>query len=438
MIKMNRKFHLAGFCVLLFLSGGTLRAQQSLSLSDALGMALKYNYDILLASGQSASSRVNNTAGNAGMLPTLELTATGTFTDNNTKIVQSTGAEKSYTGMISKTLNAGVQLNWTLYDGGKMFVSKRKLAEIQSQGEAAFREQVMQTMYDVTSAYFDVVRQRQQLVALQEVRTFNNEQLIIARAGLDAGTLAKTDFLQAKIDLNVTDESIINQQYTIVAARKKLKVLLGKGGTDSFAVTDSITVSYQPDKESLTTKLLQQNPSLLALQHKIEAADLALRESKSAYLPNFSLRAGYYASYTENPIGFTTSNRALGPQVSGTLSVPLYNAGETKRQTALARIETESARYDMESMKQELNVAMENTLTDFQNQQRLLEIETENNELARENLQISVERLRLGQTTSLEVHQASEYYVQSSTRLTNFRYSLKLAEVRLKQLAGEL
>lgn len=437
MMKMNKKISISCFTFLVLLSG-SVKAQQSLSLSDALGMALKYNYDILLASKQTETAKVNNSAGNAGMLPTLELTGTGTFTDNNTKIVQSTGAEKSYTGLITKTLNGGVQLNWTLYDGGKMFVSKRKLTEIQSQGEASFREQVMQTMYDVTAAYFDVVRQKQQLLAMQEVRKFNNEQVVIAGAGFAAGKLAKTDLLQAKIDLNVTDESIINQQYTIVAAQKKLKLLLGKTNSDVFNVTDTIAVSYQPDRAALTEKLLQQNPSLSALKHQIAAADLALKESKSAYLPNFSLRAGYYASYTENPIGFTTSNRALGPQVSGTVSVPLYNAGETKRQTTLARIETESARYAMESMKQDLNVAMENTLTDFQNQQTLLNLESENNALARENMEISVERLRLGQTTSLEVHQASEYYVQSSTRLTNFRYNLKLAEIRLKQLAGEL
>jgi len=79
-----------------------------------------------------------------------------------------------------------------------------------------------------------------------------------------------------------------------------------------------------------------------------------------------------------------------------------------------------------------------NTLTEFENQQELLKIETENNQLAKENIQISIERLKHGQATSLEVHLAQEDYVQSNTRLINFRYSLKLAETKLKQLVSGL
>jgi outer membrane protein TolC len=67
-----------------------------------------------------------------------------------------------------------------------------------------------------------------------------------------------------------------------------------------------------------------------------------------------------------------------------------------------------------------------------------LQIEKSNTALAKENLDISMERLRLGQTTSLELHQAQESYVDSHTRLTNFEYILKVAETKLKQLLSAL
>ena len=81
---------------------------------------------------------------------------------------------------------------------------------------------------------------------------------------------------------------------------------------------------------------------------------------------------------------------------------------------------------------------MQNALIDFENQQLLLQIEKENNQLTKENMEISLQRLRLGQTTSLEVHQAQESYVQSSTRLLNFEYNLKIGETKLKQLVSSL
>jgi outer membrane protein TolC len=49
-----------------------------------------------------------------------------------------------------------------------------------------------------------------------------------------------------------------------------------------------------------------------------------------------------------------------------------------------------------------------------------------------------MERLRLGQTTALEVRQAQESFVDSQTRLINLKYNLKLAEAKLKQLIAGL
>jgi outer membrane protein TolC len=124
--------------------------------------------------------------------------------------------------------------------------------------------------------------------------------------------------------------------------------------------------------------------------------------------------------------------------VGGTLTIPIFSAGENKRKENVARIEAQTAEYDLQNTKLQVNTLLLNTLTEFENQQELLKIETENNQLAKENIQISIERLKHGQATSLEVHLAQEDYVQSNTRLINFRYSLKLAETKLKQLVSGL
>ena len=103
-----------------------------------------------------------------------------------------------------------------------------------------------------------------------------------------------------------------------------------------------------------------------------------------------------------------------------------------------AKIQLQSAENSLRYIKLQKHTELKNALTDFENQQKLLQIEEENNELARENLEISLNRLRLGQTNSLEVHQAQEDFVQSSTRLINFKYNLKIAETKLKQLIALL
>lgn len=429
-----KKIHI--FLLLMFSSGA--QAQNLLTPENAINIALKNNFDILVARNDADIAKINNTKGNAGMLPTINVNGSGDYSIDNVKQKLSSGTENKYNPQRSSLITANAELSWTLFDGGKMFVTKSKLAEMESLGELQFQSQVLETMYNVIAAYYDIVKQKQQLKSMNEAISYNKERVIIAQTGFTAGSLAKTELLQAKIDLNVAMENAINQQYTISEAQKTLNSILGQEATATFEVSDSIPFLSIPDKEELLLKLNSSNASILSFQKQIEVARLTLKETQKGYSPILSLKGGYYLSKTSNSEGSTLRNRSYGPQIGGTLSIPLYNGGETKRKISVAKKELQSAQYDLENIKLQVNVELQNALTDFENQQHLLQIEKDNNLLSKENMEISLQRLRLGQTTSLEVHQAQENFVQSSTRLVNFEYNLKIAETKLKQLISSL
>lgn len=413
-------------------------AQEILSVDDAINIALKNNFDILVARNDADITRANNTAGNAGMLPIVELNGSGNYELNNVTQKLSSGTENKYPSLSSTSINAGSELSWTLFDGGKMFVTKNKLNEIEALGEIQFKDQVLQIMFDVIAAYYNVVKQKQQLESINEAINYNSERLKIAQTGFDAGLLAKTDLLQAKIDLNVTKENIINQKYFIEEAKKNLQLLLGQSATTDFEVSDSIPHNYSPNKEELLQKLNSSNPGILSFQKQIDIARLSLKEYNKDYAPNINLHAGYYYSHGNNTDGSVLNNRSFGPQVGGSLTIPLYSAGENKRKIDIAKIQLKSSEFQLQDISLKARTELLNAFSDFENQLQLMQIEKENKELTQENLEINIQRLRLGQATSLEVHQAQENYVQSCTRLVNFEYQLKLAETRLKQLVANL
>jgi outer membrane protein len=421
------------FVLLLFFP--LVQAQKMLSIDEAVNIALKNNFDILVARNDADIAKINNTRGNAGMLPTLQLTGSGNYKLNTIKQLQDDGSESRIS---STSITAGTELAWTLYDGGKMFVTKNKLNEMDALGEIQFKEQVLQTLYGMIAVYYDVVRQKQQLNSINEAINYNRERVKIAQTGFDGGSLIKSDLLQAKIDLNVSLENAINQKFTIEAAKKNLNVLLGQSGGEVVETSDVIPLDYIPDKTALFQKLNASNSSIQSFQKQIEIAQLVLSENKSAYLPTVNFNAGYYATQTANSVGSIPTSRSLGPQLGGTVIVPIYSSGENRRKTSIAKKQIQTAEYNLENLKLQMNTQLQNTLTDFDNQQQLMQIEKENNNLTKENLQISLQRLRLGQTTSLEVHQAQEDYVQSCTRLINFQYNLKIAETKLKQLVSSL
>lgn len=413
-------------------------AQNVLTINNAIDMAMKKNFDIKVMRSQADISKINNTPGNAGMLPTVGLNGSGSVGYNNVHQKLSSGTVNNYSSQLATSVGAGVEMSWTLFDGGRMYATKNKLAQLQALGELQFNEQVLQTIYNVVAAYYDIVCQKQQLETILKVIGYNKQRVLIARTGFNAGTLAKTELLQANIDLNVAKEDSISQQYAISETKKNLNFLLGQDISTPIEVSESIPASAVPDKNDMLLKIESSNASLLALQKQIDVSKLVIKEAERWYRPTFNLQGGYSIALSHYSQGGTKYNRTFGPEIGGTLSIPLYTAGESKRKIAVARTEQLIAQYNLDNTRLQITKELLSAYDDFENQQKMLQIERDNNRMASENMEICLQRLRLGQTTSLEVHQAQESFAQSSARLINFEYNLKIKETKLKQLVSDL
>ncbi len=167
-MNLNDKFkHVKYLSVLLALIAGisSVSAQQVLTLSDALKMALENNYAIQVAKNDAAISANNNRLGAAGMLPTIA----GTVNQDNqvidTRQKFLNGTENNRDGAKSNNLNANIELGWTIFDGFKMFAAKNRLEELQKVGELKMRSNIEQTFMRITKAYYDVLLAKQQLTS---------------------------------------------------------------------------------------------------------------------------------------------------------------------------------------------------------------------------------------------------------------------------------
>lgn len=409
-----------------------LSAQTKLTLEDAIDTALKNNFDIRISRNASQMAEANNTAGNAGMLPTVSLNSSVDLSSLQNKTVTSSTVNNQLFG------SAYLALDWTLYDGGRMFVTRQKLREASQLGEIRFRETVQAQMYEVIATYYDLIRLKQQLRSIQQTIRYNQERVTIAQTGFNSGALSKPDLLQAKTDLNEVLETAISQEFAIREAKRSLNTLLARNTELPLEVGDSIPDHYQPNKEELFTKLNSTNVSLLALQKQLQINQLALKETTSNYLPTVGLNANYALSATNDLASAGLEKSSIGPSLGGTLRIPIYQAGESNRKKKVAELNVASSQADLERLQLEMNLALQNALNDFDNQKALLKMEEENNLMAKEYLEISIQRLRLGQTNSLEVHLAQEKFMNSNTRLINFRFNMKLAETKLRQLVAAL
>jgi outer membrane protein TolC len=410
----------------------------TLSADEAVSIALKNNYDIVVAHNNAEIAKVNNTPGNAGMLPSVAVTGSENYSSDRVdqKLPGVAGTSSFNEG--SNSVDAGAFLNWTLFDGGKMFITKRKLSELESLGGLQLKEQVLQTVYDVIVAYYNVVQQKQQLASYNVVIAYNQDHVNILQTSFNAGLAPKTDLLQAKIDLNVNREGAIRQQTVIIEAKRTLNLLLSRDANIAFHVSDSIPLTFTPDKAEFLEKIYANNTSVLEQQKQVAVAKLSLQEIRTLGLPRIALNGGYNVAEADNTAGSVLMNRAYGPTIGATVTIPLYQSGNVMRQISTARLQLKSTEIQLENVKLETSIELQNLLDDFENQRQLLAIEKDNTALAKENLDISLQRLKQGQSTSLEFKQAEQSYEDALTRLTGIEYGLKVAETRLKQLLAFL
>jgi outer membrane protein len=405
---------------------------------EAVSIALESNYDIRLGRADAGIAALNNTRANAGMLPTVNLVANENFTLSSFQQKLSSGTEFKDFGAPFNTASAGIQLNWTLFDGRRMFIAKKRLEQLEALGQINLQNAVQSTTASVLQGYYDIVRSRLQERALTEVIALNEERLRIAEARLAAGFAAQTDALQARIDLNQRRADLLSQQTATAAAKRTLNRLLVRAPETAFEVDEDLVNTYSPDRNTLLEKILAQNPALVSLQKSAEVAALVVDENRTLNKPRITGISQFNAQRTDNGSGFVLNNTQAGLTIGAGLVLPLYTGGNIKRQVEVARLQAEQASLRVEAQRIMVASELDNQIAFFQTQQQVLGLEEENVKNARENLNVSTERFRLGQTNALEVQTAQNSLEQALARRNLVQYNLKATEIQLRFLAGEL
>ncbi|MBV6440487.1 MAG: TolC family protein [Haliscomenobacteraceae bacterium CHB4] len=405
---------------------------------EAVRIALENNYDIRLSRADAEIAKLNNIKANAGMLPTVNFVANETFTLSSFQQKLANGNEFSALGAPFNSANAGVQLNWTLFDGKRMYIAKKRLEELEALGQLDLQNQVQQTTALVLQTYYEIVRSRLNERASAEVIALNEERLRIADARLAAGFAAQTDALQARIDLNQRRADLLNQQTATDAAKRTLNRLLVRPPETPFDVDENLVNTYTPDRNALLERLSTQNPSLLSLRKNAEVAALIVDENRTLHKPRITGLGQFNAVRSDNGSGFLLNNTQAGLSVGAGLVIPLYTGGNLKRQVEVAQVQAQQANLLLEAQRISIETELDNQLAFFRVNQQVLALEEENVKNARESLNVSTERFRLGQTNALEVQTAQNTLEQALTRRNLVQYNLKATEIQLRLLAGEL
>lgn len=428
--------------ILLFLSITSARAQELLSVEEAIAQALQTNYDILLVRNDAEAFDTDVRYADAAFLPRLNGSASKIW-NNNSQRSEFVDGRNRKGDVKSNNLNASVNLEWRIFDGFGMFATRERLQELKAFGELNIRAQVVNSVAQIINGYYNIVRQKQQLGAIDTLIAINEERVRLAEKKMSVGLGSKPELLQARVDLNAQRAARLLQETLIAQLREQLNQLTGMPIEKEYDVSDSIPINLDILYDSVSSGIQKHNPGLLASQKTIDIARLALKERKSELFPVLNFNSAYNFGRTNNgsvvnPEFQPIFNLNRGFNYGFSATVPIFNGFNTKRQIRQADIDLRYNQLAYKAQLSKVELDISNSYKNYQYQKQALQLEEENIALAKENVFIALARFRQGVSTYLELREAQLSLEQAYSRLIAARYNTKLAETELYRLKGSL
>ena len=430
------KKNIIAFLVLL---GSVLgNAQEVLTIKDAVAIALENNFEIKIASNNLNIDKVSMSEGNAGMLPTI----TGTVVDNNrvqnSSQTLQTGQVNSLKNAKNNSLNYGVSLDWTIFDGLRMFARYDQLKELQKLGETRLKQTILLKIAEVNATYFDLVQQQQQLIAIDSTILISSQRLQLAENRFKIGKASKLEVLNAQVDLNTDKVTLLRQKELYANTKIKLNQILARDVKKEFTVLNDIKVDNSLVLPQLIELAKQQNPQLQTQIIAKNVSELQLKQVKAARYPVVSLNTGYNFQNTESSLGFTRESSARGFNYGFSATLNIFDGFAQNRNEKIAKFELENTKLAIEQQSQVLESQLSTFYQTYLTNLELINLEQNNEAIAKQNLAITIDKLKIGTITTIEFRAAQLNYVNARVRNSNAQYQAKLSEIALKELAGNI
>jgi outer membrane protein len=424
--------------VIVFVFGNEINAQEKLSLSDAVKIALQNSYDIKLVENTANIAKNNNSYGVAGALPTVS----STLNNNNTQTtINQTFPDPSRnttrSGVEGSTVSGNLSVSMILFNGFRIAATKSRLESIEKQTAATLQNQLLNTSSIVMQQYYNVVRQEAFLKTIQKSIEASEQRVAIVKTRQDVGVANQADVLQSNIDLNALIQARQNQLVVIDQAKADLYNSMVVPATSNYSLDESIMVDQNIKMAEVEAKM-KDHPLLQSAQQLINVNQFIEKETRAIMYPTLRANTGYNYNSNQSGAGFILLNESYGTFIGVNLALPIYNGGASKRAYTNAKIATQSAKLQLENATLDLNTELFKTYKNYLNSIKQAPIEQENFKMSQELLGLVMQKYQLGQATMVDVKQAQQSFETAGFRLTSLQFTAKIAEIELKRLSNQL
>ncbi len=434
-MKLNRILSTAAALAL-----GLGAQAQIMTLKDCLEKGISESFQIKLVNISQEKAANNDSWLYAGGSPTLSATGSysGTLSSNDATL-RSDGSTTSNRNVLDHTLSAQLRADWTVFDGFSIQATRDRLEELHNQGEIQTRITIEDYIANLTTEYYNLVRQTIHLKNLEYAASLSKERLRISSERYDMGGNSRLEMQQAQVYFNSDSAKSLKQRESVASANIRINRLMSNWdlGSVHVAADTAINLITGLDYESLLEDMMEVNASLLKAESNRTIAQLDRRAVQSRNYPYLKLNASY--GLTHNIYGNNTySDRTnWGPSFGATMGINLIS-GKQRVQERNARLDELTADITIDQLKLQLRANLDDFWQAYQNNLMLLELQEQNLKTAQETMEIAQERYLLGNLSGLEMREAQKSLLDAEESLLQAQYDTKVCEISLLQISGRI
>jgi outer membrane protein len=412
-------------------------AQETMTLSQAIQLALGNNLELQIARNDAQIAHNNNHPGNAGMLPNVSFNVqeNPAITNIDQKFTNGTTIERD--NVFSHSANANILATYTLFDGNRMYATRRRLEYQDMAASYAMKANIQATVSRVIINYSNIVRQQKFLQLLKQLNELSLQRLDIVKSRQLAGLANNTDLYLAQLDLETRKQNLMAQEALIMNAYTDLNIVLNIKADSMYGVEEFSLRGSKLVKADLDS-MIKRNPELLLAQSQVEIANQVQREIGAARLPLVRLSAAYVYSISQSQAGFSLYNQAMGPQAGITLSVPLFTGNVNRSNYDNAKLNVQSSEWRHQQTLQALQGLYAQSWQNYNAALAQIASDSLAIETAKSYIDLMQQRFSAGQNTIIELKEAQRSYEETYYRFISNQYIARLAETQLLSLTGQL
>ncbi len=426
--------------IILCIAGiSTNYAQEKLTKEKAVTIALENNYGIIMAKNSTKVAKNNASVYNSGFLPKLTASAGANYNSNNSETTFRDGTSLTVNNDESKSYNAAIGINYTLFDGLGRTYNYKKLKEAYNLSELEAQTIIENSLLQIFATYYEVARLAQDFKNISTSLAISKQRLKRAKYGFEYGQNTKLQLLNAEVDVNNDSIKFISTENLLANAKRDLNLLLGRNITTPFDIDTEVSFTIIFKLEQLLSEAKKHNIEIQKVTKNLNLSNFDIKISKSGLFPSLNLNSSYGWNKFENgATSFFQTQTSNGFNASLSLNWNIFDGGNSKTRIQNAKINAENLRVQKELITSEIERNVINAFEIYNNALFILSAEEKNVETNKRNFERTEEQFKLGQVTSIEFRQAQVNLLNAQSNLNKVKYDAKNAELKLLQLTGKL